>query len=401
MSHLESKQKTVYSILIAVCFGHLLNDLLQAVIPAAYPLLKERHGLSFAQIGAITMTYQLAGSVFQPLVGNYTDKHPKPYSQVFGMIFTFIGVILFAYAWNYTFILIAAFLIGVGSSIFHPESSRVAFMASGGKRSLAQSIFQIGGNAGTALAPLLVALFVIPYGQHNIVYFAAFALLAKVILTYVGKWYAHILANRVRGSKNVVYVPELRLRKVWMAISILIVLIISKYFYIASITNFFHFYTMDKFGLTEISAQVYLFYFLIAVAVGTLLGGVFGDRFGRKFVIVFSVLGAAPFALALPYVGLEWTAILVVVIGLILSSAFPAIIVYAQELLPKKLGMISGFFYGFAFGMGGIGSAVLGWQADHTSIEYIYLICSYLPLFGVFAIFLPDLQKVGKSAFVQ
>lgn len=401
MSSIKSKQNTVYPILFAVCFAHLLNDLLQALIPAVYPLLKEKHSLSFAQIGMITLTYQFAGSVFQPLVGNYTDKHPRPYSQVFGMMFTFLGVVLFSYAWNYTFILVAAFMIGIGSSIFHPESSRVAFMASGGRRSLAQSIFQIGGNAGTALAPLLVAMLVIPYGQRNIIYFAAFALLAKIILMYVGRWYSGVLKDKVNAGRNVIYIPELSSKRVLGAVCILIILIISKYFYIASITNYFHFYTMHKFGLTEVNAQIYLFYFLIAVAVGTLLGGVFGDKFGRKLVIVFSVLGAAPFALALPYVGLEMTAILVIIIGLILSSAFPAIIVYAQELLPKKLGMISGFFYGFAFGMGGIGSALLGWQADHTSIEYIYFVCSFLPLFGVFAVFLPDLQKVNKTIFVQ
>lgn len=399
MSTNKTVNKTVYPVLFAVSFAHLLNDLLQAVIPAVYPLLKAEHALSFAQIGMITLTYQCAGSIFQPLVGAFTDKRPKPYSQIIGMAFTLLGVLLFAYAWSYPVILIAVFLIGVGSSIFHPESSRVAFMASGGKRSLAQSIFQIGGNAGTALAPLLVALLVLPYGQHNIVYFAAFALLAKLVLYYIGKWYSNILKSKESSSHARIMLPAISNTRTVVTVFILAILIISKYFYIASITNYFHFYTMHKFGISEISAQVYLFYFLIAVAAGTLLGGVFGDRFGRKYVILFSVLGAAPFALALPYVDLSITAVLVVIIGLILSSAFPAIIVYAQELLPKKLGMISGFFYGFAFGMGGIGSAVLGWQADHTSIEYIYFLCSFLPLFGIVAWFLPDLQRIRKIPF--
>lgn len=395
-------QRTVYAILFTVSIGHFLNDMLQAIIPAAYPLLKEEHGLSYGQIGFITLVYQIAASVFQPLVGNYTDKHPHPYSQISGMAFTFFGVLLLGFAWSYTSILTAVFLVGIGSSIFHPESSRIAFLASGGRRSLAQSIFQIGGSMGTAIAPLLVVMIVLPYGQRNLIYFAAFALLAKGVFIYVGQWYAQMLSRKKRDkNKEVVFIPQLSEKRRWMAIGILLILIISKYFYTASIGNYFHFYTMHKFGLSENQAQVYLFYFLISVAVGTLLGGFFGDKFGRKYVIVFSVLGAAPFALALPYVNVEATAVLIVCVGLILSSAFPAILVYAQELLPKNLGMVSGFFYGFAFAMGGIGSALLGWRADHTSIEYIYFLCSFLPLFGVFAIFLPDLRKVKKNEFIK
>ena len=341
----------------------------------------------------ITFVYQIAASIFQPVVGSFTDKKPIPYSQIIGMTFSISGMALFAYAPSYALILCAVFLVGIGSSIFHPESSRVAYMASGGKRSMAQSIFQIGGNAGTALAPIIVAYLVLPKGQSSIAWFCAIGLIGQVVSFYIGNWYSRRLKNRAKNALNAIKIPDLSETRVLTTVIILMLLIISKYFYIASITNYFQFYTMEKFGITEIQAQVYLFYFLIAVAAGTLLGGLFGDRFGRKYVIWFSVLGVAPFSLLLPYVDYTMTGVLVVIIGLILSSAFPAIIVYAQELLPKKLGMVSGLFYGFAFGMGGLGSALLGWQADHTSIEFIYHICSYLPLIGVVAYFLPNLQK--------
>lgn len=387
-------QKPVYAILIAISVAHLLNDLLQAVIPAIYPKLEAKYHLSFAQVGMITLCYQLAASIFQPVVGAYTDKNPKPYSQIFGMLFTMAGIALLAFAPNYETILVAVVLVGIGSSIFHPESSRVAFMASNGRRSFAQSVFQIGGNTGTALAPLLIAWIVLPNGQLHILWFVGFAVLAQIVLAYIAKWYKNTLKIASRSTKKVIQVPDLSAFKINSAITILLVLIFSKYFYVASITSYFQFYTMDKFGLHEVQAQVYLFYFLIAVAVGTLLGGIFGDRFGRKYVIWFSVLGAAPFTLALPYVDLQLTGILIVLIGLIISSAFPSILVYAQELLPKKLGMVSGLFYGFAFGMGGVGSAVLGIWADATSIEYIYNICSYLPLIGVIAYFLPNMKKI-------
>lgn len=388
-------QKPVYSILVAISAAHLLNDLLQGIIPAIYPRLEQKYDLSLAQIGMITLCYQLAASIFQPVVGAYTDKHPKPYSQIIGMFFTMAGVCLLAYAPDYYFILLSVVLVGIGSSIFHPEASRVAFMASNGRRSFAQSVFQIGGNIGTAVAPLLVAWIVLPKGQQHILWFVGFAIIAQFILAYIGKWYSNSLKHTLKTAKKNIQMPDLSPAKISSSVGILLVLIFSKYFYVASITSYFQFYTMDRFGLNEVQAQVYLFYFLIAVAVGTLLGGIFGDRFGRKYVIWFSVLGAAPFTLALPYVDMHLTGILIVIIGLIISSAFPAILVYAQELLPKKIGMVSGLFYGFAFGMGGVGSAVLGWWADATSIEYIYHICSYLPLIGVIAYFLPDMSKIN------
>lgn len=400
MSEIKTNQKPIYSILVAISIAHLLNDLLQAVIPAIYPKLESKFGLSFAQIGMITLCYQLAASILQPVVGNYTDKYPKPYSQIVGMLFTLVGIALLSWAPSYNVILISVVLVGIGSSIFHPESSRVAFMASNGRRSFAQSVFQIGGNTGTALAPLLIAAIVLTnsdgtdFQQDRILWFGGFALLAIGVLYYIAQWYDKKLQQKTSKFIKKLLIPDLSDAKITSAIVILLLLIFSKYFYVASITSYFQFYTMDKFGISEVQAQVYLFYFLISVAVGTLLGGIFGDRFGRKYVIWFSVLGAAPFTLLLPHVGLQWTGILVVIIGLIISSAFPAILVYAQELLPKKLGMVSGLFYGFAFGMGGLGSAILGLWADHTSIEFIYKICAYLPLVGIIAYFLPNMKKI-------
>lgn len=389
--------KTSYSILFAIAIAHLFNDLLQAVIPAIYPQLKQTFSLSMGQIGIITLCFQLSSSIFQPLVGNYTDKNPKPYSQVYGMFFTAVGIATLAYATSYYWVLVAVTLVGIGSSIFHPESSRVAFLASGGKRSLAQAIFQLGGNTGTALAPLLVAWIVIPNGKRHILWFVLFAILAKAILVYVGKWRSDELKNAINGIKKPIVLPDLTQRQITTSVVILLVLIFSKYFYTAGITSYFQFYTIQKFGLSEVQAQVYLFYFLGAAAVGTLLGGIFGDKFGRKFVIWFSILGATPFTLMLPYVDQHWTAILIVLIGLIISSAFPAILVFAQELLPKKIGMVSGLFYGFAFGMGGLASAILGHIADQTGIEYVYKICSFLPLIGLIAYFLPNLKKKIKQ----
>lgn len=406
MSQHVNDKKPVYAILIAISLAHLLNDLLQAVIPAIYPKLEAKFGLTFAQVGMITLCYQLAASILQPVVGNYTDKYPKPYSQIIGMVFTLLGVCLLSWAPSYNVILLSVILVGIGSSIFHPESSRVAFMASNGRRSFAQSVFQIGGNTGTALAPLLIAIIVLSndegnsFHQERILWFGGFALLAIGVLYYIAQWYGKRLETKASLVKKSIKVPDLSDRKITAAISILLLLIFSKYFYVSSITSYFQFYTMDKFGISEVQAQVYLFYFLIAVAIGTLLGGIFGDRFGRKYVIWFSVLGAAPFTLLLPYVNLQFTGILVVIIGLIISSAFPAILVYAQELLPKKLGMVSGLFYGFAFGMGGIGSAILGLIADHTSISFVYKICAYLPLIGFIAYFLPNMKKIKFKEFV-
>jgi len=383
--------------LLAVSVGHLFNDLLQALVPAMYPLLKANYHLTFTQIGMITLCFQLSSSVFQPLVGHFTDKKPVPFAQLYGMFFSMLGVVGLAYAPGYVWILVAVTLIGIGSSIFHPESSRISYLASGGKRSLAQAIFQIGGNTGTALGPLLVAWFILPSGQRYLLWFLIIGVLAQFTYVFIGRWYKRVLSNRrhtVSGRTTNALV--LSRSKVNLSILILLVLIFSKYFYIASISSYFQFYTIDRFGVSEVQAQIYLFYFLFAAAVGTLIGGALGDRLGRKYVIWFSILGAAPFTLLLPYVDLFWTGVLIVIIGFVLSSAFPSILVFAQELLPRNLGAVSGLFYGFAFGMGGLGSALLGWWADHTSIVFIYHVCAYLPLIGLIAWFLPDLRKTGR-----
>ncbi|KOS06221.1 Fosmidomycin resistance protein [Flavobacterium akiainvivens] len=392
----DNTQKTVYSILFSIAFAHLLNDLLQAVIPAAYPILKDKYGLTFSQVGLITFSYQMAASLLQPFVGFYTDKNPKPYSQIIGMVFTIVGIALLSYADNFELILLSVILVGIGSSIFHPESSRVSYLASGGKRGLAQSIFQIGGNTGTALGPLLIAWIVVPHGQGNIMWFTLFAIVAMGVLFRIAQWYQSHLALSAK-KKPVIVLPDLSPARVAISVVILLVLIFSKYFYIASLTSYFTFYLMAKFSLSVEDSQFYLFVFLAALALGTLLGGPLGDKFGRKYVIWLSVLGVAPFALLLPYANLFWTSVLSVIIGLLLASAFPAILVYAQELLPKKLGMVSGLFYGFAFGMGGLGSALLGNLADHEGIEYVYTLCAYLPLIGVIAVFLPNLKKKAKA----
>lgn len=385
-------QKTIYPILFSIAFAHLLNDLLQAVIPAAYPILKDNFKLNFTQIGLITLAYQLAASILQPMVGLYTDKKPKPFSQIFGMLFTLSGIVLLSYAANFYMIIVAVVLVGIGSSIFHPEASRISFLASGGKRGLAQSIFQLGGNAGTAIGPLLVALIVVPNTQKYIVWFAIVAIIALVVLSRIALWYQNHLSLRTT-KKAVVDLPNLSQAKIIISVSILLILIFSKFFYMASMSSYFTFYLMEKFHLSVQDAQFHLVLFLASCAVGTLIGGPLGDKFGRKYVIWFSVLGAAPFTLLLPFVDLFWTGVLSVVIGIVISSAFPAILVYAQELLPKKLGMVSGLFYGFAFGMGGLGSALLGNLADHTSITYVYYLCAYLPLIGIIAFFLPNLKK--------
>ncbi|MCO5231118.1 MAG: MFS transporter [Chitinophagales bacterium] len=386
--------KTNYSILIAICLAHLSNDLIQAIIPVSLPMLKDNYDLNFTQIGMITLFFQLSSSIFQPIVGAYTDKNPMPYSQIIGMVFSLIGVVLLAYVRYYHGILIAVTFIGIGSSIFHPESSRVAYLSSGGKRSLAQSIFQIGGNTGTAIAPLIIGWIVLPYGQKNIIYFIAIIFFAQLVLAYIAKWYALVLSAKSNMKKKTILLPDLSHSKVRNSIIILLILIFSKYFYIASISSYLQFYLIEKFHINDLQSHIYLFYFLIAVAVGTLLGGFLGDKVGRKYIIWFSVLGCAPFTLILPYVNLFWSGVLVSIIGLILSSAFPSILVYAQELLPKKIGMISGLFYGFAFGMGGLGAALLGWWADVASLEFIYKVCSFLPLLGMTAYFLPDMKKI-------
>lgn len=386
-------QKTVYSILFSISFAHLLNDLIQAIIPSVYPILKQNYNLSFSQIGLITFAFQLTASIFQPFVGYYTDKHPKPFSQIYGMLFSLAGIISISFADNFYWILLSVMLIGTGSSIFHPESARISNLASGGKRGLAQSIFQVGGNFGTALGPLLVALIVVPHSQVYILWFIIAATIGLGIISKIAFWYRDHLIHR--QPKQVVFADFQRLTKskVKWAIAILLIVIFSKFFYSASLSTYYTFYVMDKFNLSIKEAQFHMFIYLFAYAAGTIMGGPLGDKIGRKYVIWLSVFGAAPFALLLPYVNLFWTDVLMIIIGIIISSAFPAILVYAQELLPRKLGMISGLFYGFAFGMGALGSALLGTLADYTSIQYVYHVCSFLPLIGIICYFLPNLKK--------
>lgn len=389
----ELAQKTVYSILFAISFAHLLNDLIQAIIPSVYPILKEKYNLSFSQIGLITFAFQFSASIFQPLVGYYTDKHPKPFSQIYGMLFSLAGIVSLSFADNFYWILLSVVFIGTGSSIFHPESARISNLASGGKRGLAQSIFQVGGNFGTALGPLLVALIVVPHGQMYILWFIIAAIIGLAIISKIAFWYRDHLVYRKNKVQPFINLHNLPKRKVQVSIAILLIVIFSKFFYSASLSSYYTFYIIDKFHLSIKEAQFHMFIYLIAYAVGTILGGPLGDKIGRKYVIWLSVFGAAPFALLLPYVNLFWTDVLMVVIGIIISSAFPAILVYAQELLPKKLGMVSGLFYGFAFGMGALGSALLGNLADATSIQYVYHVCSFLPLIGIICYFLPNLKK--------
>lgn len=383
---------TVYPILFAISFSHLLNDLIQSVIPAVYPLLKDNYALSFSQIGIITLVFQLTASILQPFIGLYTDKKPTPKSLMTGMMFSLAGLISIAFASNFAYILLSVSLIGMGSSVFHPEASRVAHLASGGKKGLAQSIFQVGGNAGSASGPLLAALIVIPFGQKYIGWFGILAFLGMLILAYVGQWYQQSMS--ARSSKVVTPVKSNHLSKNRIAFSIIILLalIFSKYFYMASMTSYFTFYLIEKFQVSVQQSQIYLFAFLASIAAGTILGGPLGDRYGRKLIIWISILGAAPFTLLLPHAGLEMTILLAIIIGLIISSAFSAILVYATDLIPGKVGLVAGLFFGFAFGMGGIGSAVLGWMADKTSIEYVFSICAYLPLIGIITGFLPNIE---------
>jgi FSR family fosmidomycin resistance protein-like MFS transporter len=387
-------QKTVYSVLFSIAFAHLLNDLMQSVIPSTYPILKENFNLTFTQIGLITFVFQLTASLLQPFVGFYTDKKPKPYSLVAAMIFTILGLGLLSISSSFLMLLISVALVGIGSSIFHPEASRVAFLGSGGKRGLAQSIFQLGGNAGSAIGPLLVALVVAPYGQSYVIWFVIAGVIGIGILSRIAIWYENHM--NLRASKKAGLEEEtvqLSDRKITISIIVLLLLIFSKFFYMASMSSYFTFYLISKFSMSVQDSQFYLFIFLASVAAGTLIGGPLGDHFGRKYIIWFSILGAAPFTLLLPYANLFWTGVLAVIIGVIIASAFSAILVFAQELKPGKVGMISGLFFGFAFGMGGLGSAILGYIADQTSIEYVYKISSYLPLIGVFAYFLPNIQK--------
>ena len=378
-------------VLVALSFAHLLNDTIQAVLPAMYPMLKEAYHLSFTQIGMITFGFQVTASVLQPLVGLYTDRRPLPYSLPWGMGLTLIGIILLAAANSYAWLLIASVLIGMGSAIFHPEASRLARLASGGRHGFAQSLFQVGGNLGSSLGPLAAALIVVPRGQAHVLWFSVLAGLAIVLLTRIGRWYQrHLGLQRATTARPLPTTSTALARpQIIRAVIVLGVLIFSKYIYLASLTSYYTFYLISRFDVSVQHAQFYLFAFLFAVAAGTIIGGPVGDRFGRKVVIWISILGVAPFSLALPHVGLIPTAVLSVVIGLILASAFSAILVYAQELVPGKVGLIAGLFFGFAFGIAGIGSAALGKLADLTSIEYVFQVCSYLPLLGLLTVFLP------------
>jgi len=391
-------QATVPAILIALSVSHLLNDAIQALIPSIYPLLKTSFGLTFTQIGLITFTFQMTGSVFQPLVGLYTDRHPKPYSLAIGMTVTLGGLIFLALAPNYGAVIAAAAMVGLGSSIFHPEASRIARAASGGRHGFAQSLFQTGGNAGSALGPLLAAWVVVPHGQRHILWFTLVALAGIIVLARVGGWYRRrLLAGVAKAVQQTAGRAPLPRRTVIIALLILMTLVFSKYFYLVSMTSYYTFYMIGKFGVPVQESQVVLFAFLIAVAAGTIVGGPFGDRFGRKKVIWISILGMAPFSLVLPHVGFAGTVGLSIVIGLVMASAFSAILVYATELVPGRVGLIAGLFFGLAFGAAGIGAALLGKLADWTSIDFVFQVCAFLPLLGLLTAFLPNLERQVPS----
>jgi FSR family fosmidomycin resistance protein-like MFS transporter len=383
--------RTAVAILAAISFCHMLNDMMQSLLPAMYPMLKGTYQLSFGQIGLLTFTFQFTASLLQPLIGAYADKRPRPYSLACGMGFTLAGLLLLAFAGSYTGLLCGAALIGTGSSVFHPESYRVARMASGGRHGLAQSVFQVGGSFGSAAGPLLAAFIVLPHGQTSVAWFSGVALLGMFVLFNVGHWYkTHGIARLQRGTNERVAAPR---RHVAIAITVLLALIFSKYFYLASLTSYYTFYLIDHFHVSVRNAQLLLFVFLAAAAFGGMIGGPLGDRLGAKYIIWASILGVVPFTLLLPHANLLWTAILTVPIGLILSSAFPAIVVYAQDLLPGRTGTVAGLFFGFAFGMGSVGAAVLGALADHIGITLVYQLCAFLPLIGLLAAFLPNVHK--------
>lgn len=391
----KAMQGTAYAILIIISISHFLNDMIQSVVPSIYPMIKEDFSLSFAQIGLITFVFQLASSILQPFTGLYADRHPRPYALSLGMCFTLAGLLLLAFAGNFWMIILAVSVIGFGSTVFHPEASRVAQMASGGKKSLAQSIFQVGGNGGSAVGPLLAAVIVLPFGQWAISWFAIAAIFASLIMLKVGRWYKALIAYREDHS---IAAPapstSISERSKHMALIILVVLVFSKYFYTACITNYFTFFLIDKFHVSVQTSQLCLFAFLAAFAIGTVAGGIFGDRFGRKYVIWFSILGAAPFALALPFVDSLWlTVVMAFMSGLVIASAFSSIVVYATDLMPDKLGLIAGIFFGLMFGLGGLGAAFFGWLADKTSVDYIFRVSAFLPLLGIVAGLLPDTRK--------
>ena len=388
---------TVYSILIICGISHFLNDMIQSIIPSIYPIIKDKFDFSFAQIGIITLMFQMASSILQPFTGLYADKHPRPYALSVGMCFTLIGLLMLAFSENYLLILLSVSIVGLGSSVFHPTASRVAQLASGGRKSLAQSIFQVGGNGGSAIGPLLAALIILPFGQHAISWFAFAALLAALIMIRLGAWYKARLAYVVtHPQKNVTQNNDISKRAKYGALLILVLLIFSKYFYTSCITSYFTFFLIDKFGISVQVSQLCLFVFLAAFAIGTVAGGMLGDKFGRKYVIWFSILGSAPFALIMPFANLFWTLVCTFLSGLIIASAFSSIVVYATDLMPDKVGLIAGIFFGLMFGLGGLGSAFFGWLADKTSIEFIFQVSAFLPLLGIIAGFLPNTQKKRK-----
>ncbi len=393
-AHIE---KTAYTVLAAVTFCHFLNDIAQSLIPAIYPILKSSFHLDFGQVGLITLTFNVVASLLQPVVGLYTDRRPKPYFLPVGMGFTLTGLLVLSVAPTYAALLLGVACIGLGSSVFHPESSRVARLASGGQHGLAQSLFAVGGNAGSSVGPLLGAFLVLPHGQHSIVWCSVVALLGIPILLRVGTWYRDHHLTKPQTERRSIALPKLSSRRVAFSMAILIALIFSKYFYLSSLTSYYTFYLITKFHVPVQTSQVLLFVFLGSVAAGTIIGGPIGDRFGRKYVIWCSILGVLPFTLALPYANLFWTALLSVVIGLILASAFSAIVVYGQDLMPGKIGTVSGVFFGFAFGMGGIGAAFLGKLADWQGITFVYHVCAYLPAIGLLTAFLPNLDRRKRS----
>ena len=392
--HPTMTEGTMYSMLVICGISHFLNDMIQSIIPSIYPIIKDKFDFSFAQIGIITLVFQMTSSILQPFTGLYADRHPRPYALSIGMCFTLTGLLMLAFADNYLLILLAVSIVGFGSSVFHPTASRVAQLASGGRKSLAQAIFQVGGNGGSALGPLLAALIILPFGQHAISWFAIAALLAAIIMVRLGAWYKERLVYSVKHPQKATGLnTHISKRAKYGALGILILLVFSKYFYTSCITSYFTFFLIDKFGITVQASQICLFVFLAAFAIGTLAGGMFGDRFGRKYVIWFSILGAAPFAIAMPYANFTLTIVCTFLSGLIIASAFSSIVVYATDLMPDKVGLIAGIFFGLMFGLGGLGSAFFGWLADLTSIEFIFQVSAFLPLLGVIAGFLPNTQK--------
>jgi MFS transporter, FSR family, fosmidomycin resistance protein len=394
----KAAEKTALAVLVAISFCHMLNDTMQSLLLSIYPMLKENYALDFGQVGLITLTFQVTASLLQPLIGLYTDRKPKPYALAIGMASTFFGLLLLAYATSFAMLLVAAAMVGTGSSVFHPESSRVARLASGGRHGLAQSLFQVGGNVGSAIGPLAAAYIVLPRGQDAVAWFSFAALVAILVLMRVGAWYSAHLADRKRKAPRAMQLNALTRRQVGVALVVLLGLMFSKFFYTASLSSYYTFYMIDQFGVPVQRAQIYLFIYLAAFALGTLVGGPIGDKIGRKKVIWFSILGALPFAAALPYANEFWAVALTIPIGLILSSAFSAIVVYAQELMPGKVGMVAGLFFGLAFGMGGVGAAVLGELADLTSVGLVFKLCAFLPAIGLVTWLLPNLESSSRRS---